>query len=214
MRRRGKVKNSKEIHQIYIGPVHPQTNECLKSPPLTIKNLHHKQNEQNQLQPHQLGYPRNQFSPAEADENYYYDTAIQEVPYSGRQHVSRTITMSSQSHPIPSLRRTQPCLRSQPPLSPSPPPRLVTISEKEFSAEITDSNEMISNNNFAKLNIYGNPAVRNVSACNTTSSDDVVQKKKSVRNIIEFENDALKKIGRKEKVILLNLRSHSTYLFI
>lgn len=57
-------------------------------------------------------------------------------------------------------------------------------------------------------NIYGSPAIRNANVCNMTNSDDIVSGKKSLRTIVEFENDALRRIGGKGKVNFLNIRIH------
>ncbi|MCP9262373.1 BMA-HUM-4 [Dirofilaria immitis] len=174
----------------YIGPVDPQTNECLKSPSLATKNFPHKQKEQNRLQSHQLGCPKSQLSPIEPeiDDNYYYGTDVRDMPYSGRQ-----------SHPNPPLRR--PLLRSQPPLSPSPPPRLVAVPETEFNTGITGSNEIIPNNNFAKLNIYGSPAIKRIGAHNMTNSDDMnVYGSPITRNVtISDTTDSLKNNAKQQQ---------------
>ncbi|KAL3995180.1 hypothetical protein ACH3XW_24750 [Acanthocheilonema viteae] len=186
----------------YVGPVHPQTNECLRSPPLSIKNLHYNmEKEQNHLQSHELGYIRNQFNPIEIDKNSFYGTATREKPYSGRSAVlSRGNNTSSPSNPCPSLRRTQPHLRSQPiPQSPSPPPRLIKIPETEFGTGTIESREIISNNNYPKLNAYSNSGMRSMNAYGSPNSDDIIHGKKSLRAIVEFENDALK--NGKEKSI-------------
>ncbi|VDM92825.1 unnamed protein product [Litomosoides sigmodontis] len=131
----------------YVGPVHPQTNECLKSPPLATKNLHDKQKDENNLQlHHQLGYfPPKQFNATETDS---YSGLVREKSYSGRSVVlSRRNDTSSPSYS--SLRRTQPHFRQS--LSPSPSPRLVPIPETEFSAAIIDGQEIIPNNSFPKI---------------------------------------------------------------
>ncbi|VDM14970.1 unnamed protein product, partial [Wuchereria bancrofti] len=98
----------------------------------------------------------------------------------------------SSLHPNPPLRRTQQYFRPQSSLS----PRLVTKPETGFSTKITDSNEIIYGNNLSKLNICASPAIRNA---NTTNSDNIVREKKSVRAIVEFENDALRRTGGKGK---------------
>ncbi|CAG9530060.1 unnamed protein product [Cercopithifilaria johnstoni] len=186
----------------YIGPVHPQTNECLKSPPLTTKNLHYKQKEQNQLHFHQFDCNKNQFNSIETDKNNFYGTTTRDKTNSGRSAVlSKGNNTSSPSSSYPSLRRIQPYLRSQTPQSPSPPPRLVNIPETEFGTEIIDGREIISNNNCPKLNIYGSAGIRNANVCNTTNSDDIIQRKKLLRTVVEFENDTLKRIGGKGEII-------------
>uniref|UniRef100_A0A1I8EDA0 Myosin motor domain-containing protein n=1 Tax=Wuchereria bancrofti TaxID=6293 RepID=A0A1I8EDA0_WUCBA len=177
----------------YVGPVHPQTNECLKSPSLATKNLHYRQKEQNHSQNQQLDYIRNQFSPIETDENCYYGTAKREQTYSGRSAILSQDNIISSLHPNPPLRRTQQYFRPQSSLS----PRLVTKPETGFSTKITDSNEIIYGNNLSKLNICASPAIRNA---NTTNSDNIVREKKSVRAIVEFENDALRRTGGKGKL--------------
>ncbi|VDO44527.1 unnamed protein product, partial [Brugia timori] len=175
----------------------------MKSPTLATKNSQCRQKEQNHSQHQQLDYIRNQFSPTEADENYYYGTAKREQIYSGRSAISsqdNIILSSLSSHPNQTLRRTQQCFRPQSSLSPSP--RLVTKPETGFGTRITDSNEIIYGNNLSKLNIYGSPAIRNT---NTRDSDNIVREKKSLRAVVEFENDALRRTGGRAKVSLLNI---------
>lgn len=42
--------------------------------------------------------------------------------------------------------------------------------------------------------------MRNTSACNNRNSDDIMQGKRLMRTVVEFENDSLKKFDGKEKV--------------
>uniref|UniRef100_A0A915Q1R9 SH3 domain-containing protein n=1 Tax=Setaria digitata TaxID=48799 RepID=A0A915Q1R9_9BILA len=181
----------------YVGPVDPRTNECLKSPPLTSKNLHYKEKDQNQPESDQLAYNRNQFGPVETDENCYYDTTIREVPHSGK--LSGGSITASTAHPNPPLRRTQPYFRSQPPRSPSPLPRLVPIPETEITTGTAGSNEIVSNNSFAKLNIYGSSAIKNANNGSMMHDDEIINGKKSLRTVVELENDGLRRIHGKHQ---------------